>query len=304
MSVDFDSLISDFNKAQVLLSHTTPLPSKRSRDPLINALVKANRIAKTDMAKICVGVINAFVTQERIVSCLSRKSIRAIAISVGAGFRDDQYKKLVAVLIQSGTISLVEQASGFAPMIVELTSPDFVELIVSECGAADFQKVRTFQIKEAREFVAKKKTKKRETADVAGEQVQRSLEAKQKIDVHAVAVLPGSTIEELKTEGRNTLRSLLSLKLGYALESNDWRNVVAAMIEAGELCEQLTGGSVDILCTKAEFMAMIDSELTKRFKANDRSAKFRLGGEVHRDFSAKLEKAATRKFAFACEAAA
>ena len=138
----------------------TPLPKKRSRDPVLNYLKDMYNNPSSHLVPNLAWIsilLNAFYTQERIVLALTKDRMIKLCKNLIPPFNDKSWTDFVRVCIKSGSFECSKGTYSGQPWIFVLTQEVILEGFKNRNPDIDLEKMRSEQLAEVKAFVGKAK---------------------------------------------------------------------------------------------------------------------------------------------------
>jgi hypothetical protein len=298
-------------ESDFFLIHPFNLLAGRSRDPIVNAILKAYRKTTDPTMKLALALAAAFYNQKLVVGLVTRESIEALAETIGIGFDHNKYALLFKYLDRAG---IATAPTDFKPikmgaMVLELTNKIIIDAIAKT--ATDYQQ----QLKECIDFALFYSTepigdhKDPILSEAPSSENSRATKTKpRKIETNnKPKFVPPSIPLKITRTAENTKQVMLFArlnakhqiegKLGAALHVNDFdAGVVAAINSAVKIMRDQTGVEMGFYMSSRTFVSCIWDVLECRFQINDSNEKYASGGEIFIDVQARIFNVAQLEF--------
>lgn len=139
----------------IVLKHTTLITPDHTRMPEWDQLKQAyDDESIVSVEKLAISVVNAVLTQRRVVFCLTRRAgedlVRGDKNWTTTGFDNNKWAQMLKILHMTDVIKSVRKGSGRCPGIYEIICPELLSVLIAD---------KTTQMAESIEFADKfKKT--------------------------------------------------------------------------------------------------------------------------------------------------
>lgn len=152
--IDFKETIATMGKEMVALSLTTKLTKEHVKIPKWYMLKHQYEIADSVLFKKAVTVLNAILTQDRVIFILTEEGLRKLLASdanldSAQGANSSSHKAVIKLICNSGLVKCIIPRNGRQPNVFEVVDPDILKLLIVN---------RDQQLKEAQEFIGNRKT--------------------------------------------------------------------------------------------------------------------------------------------------